>query len=100
MPQEDDRIRTIAGYLLKNNARLILRAAPDVTDFVKAAVLTAFNDASVLISDTFLIIITWRSTPRRGLLPDKSQMQRKGLMDVVFRDGKCNQYLESILAIS
>ena len=49
MPQEDDRIRTIAGYLLKNNARLILRAAPDVTDFVKAAVLTAFNDASVMV---------------------------------------------------
>ena len=49
MPQEDDRIRTIAGYLLKNNARLILRAAQDVMEFVKAAVLTAFNDASVMV---------------------------------------------------
>nr|VWO95736.1 Phosphoinositide phospholipase C (EC [Ganoderma boninense] len=49
MPQEDDRIRTIAGYLLKNNARLILRAAPDVMEFVKAAVLTAFNDASIMV---------------------------------------------------
>ena len=49
MPQEDDRIRTIAGYLLKNNARLILRAAPDVTAFVKSAVLTAFNDPSIMI---------------------------------------------------
>ena len=49
MPQEDDRIRTIAGYLLKNNARLILRAAPDVMEFVKAAVLTAFSDASVMV---------------------------------------------------
>ncbi len=49
MPQEDDRIRTIAGYLLKNNARLILRAALDVTAFVKAAVLTAFNDPSVMV---------------------------------------------------
>lgn len=49
MPQEDVRIGTITGYLLKNNARLILRAAPDVTEFVKAAVLTAFNDASVMV---------------------------------------------------
>ena len=49
MPQEDDRIRTIAGYLLKNNARLILRAAPDVTAFVKSAVLTAFSDPSIMI---------------------------------------------------
>ncbi|RDX49351.1 ARM repeat-containing protein [Lentinus brumalis] len=49
MPQEDDRIRTIAGYLLKNNARLILRAAPDVTAFVKSAVLTAFADPSIMI---------------------------------------------------
>ncbi|KAJ6511491.1 armadillo-type protein [Mycena vitilis] len=29
MPGEEDRIRTIAGYLLKNNARLILTAAPE-----------------------------------------------------------------------
>ena len=49
MPQEDDRIRTIAGCLLKNNARLVLRAAPDVTVFVKSAVLTAFNDPSIMI---------------------------------------------------
>ena len=49
MPQEDDRIRTIAGYLLKNNARLILRASPDVTAFVKSAVLAAFSDPSIMI---------------------------------------------------
>ena len=49
MPQEDDRIRTIAGYLLKNNARLVLRAAPEVTEFVKSAVLAAFNDPSMMI---------------------------------------------------
>ncbi|KAJ8473858.1 hypothetical protein ONZ51_g7600 [Trametes cubensis] len=49
MPQEEDRIRTIAGYLLKNNARLILRASPDVMNFVKSAVLVAFNDPSIMI---------------------------------------------------
>lgn len=49
MPQEEDRIRTIAGYLLKNNARLILQAPPDVVEFVKSAVLSAFNDTSIMI---------------------------------------------------
>lgn len=49
MPQEEDRIRTIAGYLLKNNARLIIRAEPAVVAYVKAAVLTAFNDASTMV---------------------------------------------------
>ncbi|KAI0669611.1 ARM repeat-containing protein [Trametes maxima] len=49
MPQEEDRIRTIAGYLLKNNARLILRASPEVLTFVKSAVLVAFNDPSIMI---------------------------------------------------
>ncbi|KAJ7719509.1 hypothetical protein B0H16DRAFT_1739333 [Mycena metata] len=35
MTGEEDRIRTIAGYLLKNNARLILTAAPeDVVAFL------------------------------------------------------------------
>ncbi|KAI0827995.1 ARM repeat-containing protein [Trametes gibbosa] len=49
MPQEEDRFRTIAGYLLKNNARLILRASPDVLTFAKSAVLLAFNDPSIMI---------------------------------------------------
>ncbi|KAF7295959.1 Importin beta-2 subunit [Mycena kentingensis (nom. inval.)] len=47
--QEEDRIRTIAGYLLKNNARLILTSAPEVAHYVKAAILQAFNDDSVMI---------------------------------------------------
>ena len=49
MTQEEDRIRTIAGYLLKNNARLILSAPAEVGEFVKEAVLSAFNDSSVMI---------------------------------------------------
>ncbi|KAJ7107303.1 hypothetical protein C8R43DRAFT_963132 [Mycena crocata] len=49
MLQKEDRIRTIAGYLLKNNARLILTAAPEVAAYVKAAVLQAFNDDSLMI---------------------------------------------------
>lgn len=49
MPQQEDRIRTIAGYLLKNNCRLILRAQPHVIIFVKAAILHAFNDPAVMI---------------------------------------------------
>ena len=49
MPQEEDRIRSIAGYLLKNNARLILRSAPDVIEYVKKAVLQAFDDSSIMV---------------------------------------------------
>ena len=52
MPQEEDRIRTIAGYLLKNNARLILRSTPEAATFVKAAILQAFNESSVMIRNT------------------------------------------------
>lgn len=49
MPQEGDQIRTIAGYLLKNNSRLILSATPEVAEYVKSAVLSAFNDPSSLV---------------------------------------------------
>lgn len=49
MNEEEDRIRTIAGYLLKNNARLILSAPVEVAEFVKQAVLTSFDNKSILI---------------------------------------------------
>ena len=52
MPQEEERIRTIAGYLLKNNARLILRSTPEVQAFVKASVLQAFNERSLMVRNT------------------------------------------------
>ncbi|ESK86629.1 importin beta-2 [Moniliophthora roreri MCA 2997] len=49
MSTEEDWIRTIAGYLLKNNARLILNSTPEVAHYVKASVLQAFQDPSVMI---------------------------------------------------
>lgn len=49
LPQEEDQIRTIAGYLLKNNAYLILKASPDVAEYAKVAVLSAFSDPSALV---------------------------------------------------
>ena len=49
MPQEEDRIRAVAGYLLKNNSRLILNATADVAQYVKSAVLQAFYDSPVMI---------------------------------------------------
>jgi transportin-1 len=49
LAQEQDQIRTIAGYLLKNNARLILRSPPEVGAYVRAAVLQAFSDPSSMI---------------------------------------------------
>ena len=49
MPREEERIRTIAGFLLNNNARYIIQAPPEVAEFVKTAVLQAFTDASIMI---------------------------------------------------
>ncbi|KAG9312141.1 armadillo-type protein [Chiua virens] len=49
LPQEEDQIRTIAGYLLKNNSYLILKASPEVAEYAKVAVLSAFNDPSSLV---------------------------------------------------
>lgn len=46
---QEDRIRTTTGYMLKNNARLILSAPAEVSKFVKEAVLSALNDSSVKI---------------------------------------------------
>lgn len=89
MPQEEDRIRTIAGYLLKNNARLILRATPDVLAFVKASVLQAFVDPSVMVRNAagqdivaFLGILEPRNWPEClqqlvGTLDSTSQEQQE-----------------------
>jgi hypothetical protein len=49
MPQEPERIRSIAGYLLKNNARYITSVPPEAAQFVKATVLMAFSDPSQMI---------------------------------------------------
>ncbi|KAH6910312.1 transportin-PC [Coprinopsis sp. MPI-PUGE-AT-0042] len=70
LPQEEDRIRTIAGFLLKNNARFILSAPPEVAEFVKAASLQAFTDSSIMIRNaasqaivTFLGVLEPRNWP-------------------------------------
>lgn len=47
MPDQPDRIRSIAAYLLKNNARAIhLSTSPEAVHFVKASILRAFTDQS------------------------------------------------------
>lgn len=49
MPQETEHIRTISGYLLKNNAPLLLKAPPEVCNYAKASVLQAFRDPQMMI---------------------------------------------------
>jgi len=49
LPQEDDQVRTIAGYLLKNNSRLLLTTSPEVVEYTKSAVLQAFFNSPPLI---------------------------------------------------
>ncbi|EIW58924.1 transportin-PC [Trametes versicolor FP-101664 SS1] len=49
LPEEDDRIRIIAGHLLKDIARSILHTPPDVLTFAKSAVLVAVKDPSIMV---------------------------------------------------
>ncbi|PFH50470.1 hypothetical protein AMATHDRAFT_144979 [Amanita thiersii Skay4041] len=47
--QEEVHIRTIASYLLKNNASTILIEDANIVDYVKQAVLQAFMDPAIMI---------------------------------------------------
>ncbi|KAG9312133.1 armadillo-type protein [Chiua virens] len=49
LPQEEDQIRAAAGHFLKDNASLVLKASPDVAQYAKAAILSAFKDPSALV---------------------------------------------------
>ncbi|KZV89097.1 ARM repeat-containing protein [Exidia glandulosa HHB12029] len=49
MPDQGERLRSLAGYILKNNSKLILRAPPDVAQFVKESILVAFNDPTPMV---------------------------------------------------
>ncbi|KAF8525967.1 armadillo-type protein [Hysterangium stoloniferum] len=49
LSQETEHIRTIAGYLLKNNASLLLKAPPEVAAFAQSAILQAFRDPQPMI---------------------------------------------------
>jgi len=50
MHQEEERIRSVAGLLLKNHAVVSLgKWAPPVLQYVKASVAAAFNDQAVIV---------------------------------------------------
>lgn len=49
MPEQEEHIRAIAGYLLKNSACLILNSSEEIAQYVKASVLQAFTEASIMI---------------------------------------------------
>ncbi|KAF9062080.1 armadillo-type protein [Rhodocollybia butyracea] len=46
MPQEEEKMRTVAGYLLKDNAPLILSSSPEVAQYVKVSVFRPFDAES------------------------------------------------------
>ncbi|KIY70670.1 ARM repeat-containing protein [Cylindrobasidium torrendii FP15055 ss-10] len=50
--EEEERIRSIAGYILKNHGHLIHTSSPEVQTFVKASVLEAFKETNVMIRNT------------------------------------------------
>ncbi|KAG8714513.1 hypothetical protein FRC08_011841 [Ceratobasidium sp. 394] len=49
MPPDDERVRTVAGLVLKNAAKGIAHALPQVVAYVKATVLTAYADPSPMV---------------------------------------------------
>jgi transportin-1 len=49
MPPDEDRVRTVAGLVLKNAAKGIAAAPENVVAYVKATVLRAFSDPSAMV---------------------------------------------------
>jgi transportin-1 len=49
MPNLEDRIRTFAGYLLKNNARLVIKLTPQTLEFVQTCILRAFSEGGAMV---------------------------------------------------
>ena len=58
MPQEDERYRSVAGLILKNNFRTrVDQVAPEVMAYVKGAMLGAIGDGSAMIRSTVGTVI-------------------------------------------
>lgn len=51
LKSEDDRVRAVAGLLLKNNAKTITKSPPEVVEYVKVTVLIAFRDSVKEVRD-------------------------------------------------
>ncbi|KAG9119033.1 hypothetical protein FRC07_006164 [Ceratobasidium sp. 392] len=49
MPADEERVRTVAGLVLKNAAKGIAHSPPQVIAYVKSTVLTAYADASAMV---------------------------------------------------
>ncbi|KAI0317407.1 ARM repeat-containing protein [Amylostereum chailletii] len=100
--QEDTQIRTIAGYLLKNNARHVLRASPEVVAYVKAAILETFSDPHSQVRNVagqdivaFLGILEPRQWPEClmhlvGMLDSTSEEQQEAAFYVL--EKACEDY--------
>lgn len=76
MSAEEERIKTIAGYLLKNNARLILHTSPDVAGFVKQAILQAYANADgvLLRNNTGQVVVAYLGVLEPRSWPDVLQL--------------------------
>ncbi|QRW12567.1 importin subunit beta-2 [Ceratobasidium sp. AG-Ba] len=57
MPADEERVRTVAGLVLKNAAKGIVHAPPQVIDYVKSTVLTAYADASAMVRNAAAQVI-------------------------------------------
>ncbi|KAL0072500.1 hypothetical protein AAF712_000263 [Marasmius tenuissimus] len=93
--EQEDRIRTIAGYLLENNnARLILSSSPEAAHCVRAAVLRALDDQSVMIRNAASqYVVAFTGVLEPGEWPEcLSQLTGKWLCSASSKKKACEDY--------
>ncbi|KDN42248.1 hypothetical protein RSAG8_06915, partial [Rhizoctonia solani AG-8 WAC10335] len=56
-PADDERVRTVAGLVLKNAAKGISSAQPEVVQYVKETVLRAYGDTSAMVRNAAAQVI-------------------------------------------
>ncbi|KAG8903271.1 hypothetical protein FRB99_003538 [Tulasnella sp. 403] len=80
LTNEDDRVRAVAGLLLKNNAKTITKAPSEVIDYVKANVLIAFNDRVKEVRDAAgQVIVTLMGALEIAQWPEALMQLMQGL---------------------
>lgn len=77
---EDERVRAVAGLLLKNNAKTITKAPPEVIEYVKVTVLIAFNDRVKEVRDAAgQVIVTLMGALEIAQWPEALRQLMQGL---------------------
>jgi transportin-1 len=77
---EDDKVRAVAGLLLKNNAKTITKAPTEVVEYVKVTVLIAFRDRVKEVRDAAgQVIVTLMGALEVAQWPEALMQLMQGL---------------------